>query len=102
MLFVKLVMKVKIEVNKWADHLNHWKLFLTEMLKLTQDKPGEQTKIKRQLTTISSIQYGAVLNPNVLLSFIQPSASKITFSDLRWNINLNTSQKCTDPKKLDI
>ena len=93
MLFVKLVMKVKIEVNKWADHLNHWKLFLTEMLKLTQDKPGEQTKIKRQLTTISSIQYGAVLNPNVLLSFIQPSESKITFSDLRWNINLNTSQK---------
>lgn len=82
-----------MEDNKWSEHLNHWQLFLEERLRLTTDEPGEQTKIKRQIRAINTVRYGAVLNPTVLLSFIQPGTQRIDYPILYWSLNLNSSQQ---------
>ena len=59
-----------MESREWAEHLSHWQLFLEELCELVSDKIGEKTKVLRQLRSIVTIRYGAVLNPNILLSFI--------------------------------
>ena len=55
----------------WIEHLSSWKEFLLERLSNAEDK-GEQVKIERQLRTIERVRCGAVLNPALLTSFINP------------------------------
>lgn len=83
----------RVESKEWAEHLNHWQLFLEELCELVSDKIGEKTKVLRQLRSIVTIRYGAVLNPNILLSFIQPKPSKQDFETENWHLDLNKSQK---------
>ena len=56
----------------WIEHLASWKEFLIGILASTDEK-GEQIKIERQLRTIERVRCGAVLNPVLLTSFIDPS-----------------------------
>ena len=39
----------RVESKEWAEHLNHWQLFLEELCELVSDKIGEKTKVLRQL-----------------------------------------------------
>lgn len=77
----------------WIEHLSSWKEFLLERLSNAEDK-GEQVKIERQLRTIERVRCGAVLNPSLLKSFIDPSTMQTgsTFCD-DYSLDLNEAQK---------
>lgn len=70
-----------------------WRTFLSERLALVEDE-GERIKIERQLRTIERVRYAAVLNPKVLIEFINPSTAPSFESKLCEHfLNLNSSQK---------
>lgn len=77
----------------WIEHLASWKEFLIGILASTDEK-GEQIKIERQLRTIERVRCGAVLNPVLLTSFIDPSIVQTTITDCdKFSLDLNDSQK---------
>lgn len=58
------------------------------------DEVGEQKKVERQLKTIERVRYAAVLNPKVLIEFINPSDLPLPHAeDYDYFLNLNDSQK---------
>jgi superfamily I DNA and/or RNA helicase len=77
----------------WTEHLSHWRAFLTERISLVEEK-GELIKLARQLRTIERVRYAAVLNPNVLIEFINPSDKSSPNAEPCENVlELNDSQK---------
>lgn len=77
----------------WTEHLSSWKEFLLERLSCTEDK-GDQIKTERQLRTIERVRCGAVLNPALLTSFINPltvQTERIVCDE--FSLDLNESQK---------
>lgn len=77
----------------WTEHLLHWRSFLSERLASVEDE-GERIKIERQLKTIERVRYAAVLNPKVLIEFINPStAPSLESKPCEYYLNLNSSQK---------
>lgn len=63
------------------------------------DDVGEQIKVERQLKIIERVRYAAVLNPKVLIEFINPSDPPLPHTeDYDYFLNLNDSQK----KAVDI
>lgn len=79
--------------NTWTEHLSHWRTFLSERL-TSLDDVGEQIKVERQLKTIERVSYAAVLNPKVLIEFINPSDVPLPQAeDYDYYLNLNDSQK---------
>lgn len=77
----------------WIEHLQQWQKFLTER-SLQVDDVGEKIKINRQSKVLEEIRYAAVLNPNLLLEFINPTAAPSSKNDtLEYNLELNESQK---------
>ena len=75
----------------WTEHLAHWKQFLTERLSSINDI-GERVKIERQLKVIEQVQYAAVLNPKLLIEFINPSDTP-SLADCGDFSTLNESQQ---------
>lgn len=79
--------------NTWTEHLSHWRTFLSERLTSLYDV-GEQIKVERQLKTIERVRYAAVINPKVLIEFINPSDVLLPQAeDYDYFLNLNDSQK---------
>ena len=79
--------------ESWIEHLSSWKTFLLERLSNTVDK-GEYKKIERQLWTIEKVRCGAVLNPALLTSFINPSPVKTENTNIDdYSLELNDAQK---------
>lgn len=77
----------------WVEHLQQWQSFLDERSLQVDDK-GERIKINRQRKILEEIRYAAVLNPRLLLEFINPTATpSSTNSVLKYNLELNDSQK---------
>lgn len=77
----------------WTEHLAHWKQFLTERLSSINDI-GERVKIERQLKVIEQVQYAAVLNPKLLIEFINPSDTPSLEADCGdFFLTLNESQQ---------
>lgn len=77
----------------WSEHLSSWKKFLLERLASTEDK-GEQIKIDRQLRTIERVRCGAVLNPTLLSSFIEPLTANTEKAVCdKYYLDLNDAQK---------
>lgn len=77
----------------WTEHLAHWKQFLTERLSSINDI-GERVKIERQLKVIEQVQYAAVLNPKLLIEFINPSDTPSLEADCGdYFLTLNESQQ---------
>lgn len=77
----------------WAEHLLNWKNFLLERLSCTEDE-GDKIKTDRQLRTIERVRCGAVLNPALLTSFIEPlevQTERIACNE--FSLDLNESQK---------
>ena len=79
--------------NLWTEHLAHWKQFLTERLSSIDDV-GERVKIERQLKVLEQVLYAAVLNPKLLIEFINPSDTPVPEADCcDFFLRLNESQK---------
>ena len=79
--------------NSWTEHLSHWRTFLSERLSLTDDT-GEQVKLERQIKTIEQVRYAAVLNPKLLIEFINPSEVPLDESECcEFFLDLNDSQQ---------
>lgn len=78
--------------QKWIEHINTWKKFLLTCLSETDDV-GEKTRIERQIRTIERARCGAVLSPELLSEFINPSspADYTPIVDTPY-LNLNVSQ----------
>ena len=84
---------MKLDKHIWSEHLSTWKSFLSELLSYTQDE-GDSIRIRRQLQTIEKARCGAVLNPSLLIDFIDPPKEKSMISDCdTFVLNLNDSQK---------
>lgn len=84
---------MKLDKHIWSEHLSAWKSFLSELLSYTQDE-GDSIRIRRQLQTIEKARCGAVLNPSLLIDFIDPPKEKSMISDCdTFVLNLNDSQK---------
>ncbi|MCM1175277.1 MAG: AAA domain-containing protein [Blautia sp.] len=85
-----------MNTNNWAEHLAHWKTFLSERLAATGDE-GERIKAERQLRTIERVRCAAVLNPKVLTEFIAPPDTLLSEPEpVRhpdYFLNLNDSQQ---------
>lgn len=79
--------------DHWIEHLAHWQAFLDE--RITQvDDFGEKIKITRQRKVLEEIKYAAVLNPRLLLEFINPtSIPTYKTDDIEYHLALNDSQK---------
>lgn len=78
----------------WVEHLQQWQNFLDER-SLQVDDVGEKIKIARQIRVLEEIRYAAVLNPRLLLEFINPtSIPSFSSNVLKYNLELNDSQKC--------
>lgn len=77
----------------WLKHLTSWKQFLKERIASAGDI-GDKVKIERQLRTIERVRCGAVLNPLLLMNFIDPTTqiSQETICD-EYFFDLNESQK---------
>ena len=79
--------------KQWTEHLSHWRTFLSERL-ASVDDDGERKKIERQLKTIERVRYAAVLNPKVMIEFINPlEAPPSQPEPCEHFLNLNDSQK---------
>lgn len=77
----------------WIEHLQQWKKFLNERA-IQVDDEGEKIKIDRQSKVLEQIRYAAVLNPSLLLEFIDPTAAPSSKNDtVKYNLELNESQK---------
>ncbi len=79
----------------WVDHLNQWKRFLEQRMQSVTDD-GERQKIKRQLTALERVRFGSVLNPNLLIEFINGAVENthIMVDDYAFCLDmLNKSQK---------
>jgi superfamily I DNA and/or RNA helicase len=77
----------------WAEHMAHWKQFLIERLSSINDI-GERVKIERQLKVIEQVKYAAVLNPKLLIEFINPSDTPSIEADCGdFFLTLNESQQ---------
>lgn len=77
----------------WVEHLQQWQNFLNEHSLQVEDV-GEKVKIARQRRVLEEIRYAAVLNPRLLLEFINPTAMPSFSSNaLKYNLELNDSQK---------
>ena len=57
------------------------------------DDIGEKVKVERQLKTIERVRYAAVLNPNLVIEFINPSDSLAEPENCNFVLNLNESQQ---------
>lgn len=93
--------------KNWTEHLQQWHLFLDERLSSLSERKkcendadeitkihGEITKIKRQRTILEEVRYSAVLNPRLLLEFINPTAPKLFEKNIEaYSLKLNNSQK---------
>ena len=80
--------------DTWIDHLTHWEEFLHIRLQTVEDE-GEAEKIKRQLKALKSIRLSAVLNPQLLIDFINPTdiCQTESYEPTEYYLDLNTSQK---------
>ncbi len=80
--------------DTWIEHLSHWKEFLEKRLESVQDE-GEREKISRQLIAIERVRYSAVLNPELLIEFIEPftKVQSIEQNPINYYLDLNESQK---------
>lgn len=77
----------------WVEHLQQWQQFLAER-SLQVDDIGEKIKITRQRKVLEEIRYAAVLNPKLLLEFINPTAMpSFSSNPLKYNLELDDSQK---------
>jgi superfamily I DNA and/or RNA helicase len=77
----------------WNEHLSQWQSFLYECHN-TVDNDGDRIKLERQMKTIERVRYAAVLNPNVLIEFINPTGQPLPKSEISdFILNLNDSQK---------
>ena len=77
----------------WVEHLQQWQKFLDERSRQVDDA-GEKIKIYRQLKVLEVVRYAAVLNPELLLEFINPTATPSFGNNvLEYNLDLNDSQK---------
>ena len=77
----------------WIDHLVAWKAFLTERINSVEDD-GERIKYQRQIRTLERVRCGAVLNPTLILEFIDPSLQQTkSVSCNEYFFNLNASQR---------
>ena len=79
--------------DQWIEHLAHWQAFLDE--RITQvDDLGENIKIRRQRKVLEEIKYAAVLNPRLVLEFINPQEIPSYPTDgIEYQLALNDSQK---------
>ena len=84
----------KMNSEKWIDHLTHWKEFLDVRLSYAKDD-GEREKTTRQLTAIERVRHSAVLNPQLLIEFINPvSEANLSNEEIETNyLELNVSQQ---------
>ena len=72
----------------WVEHLQQWQNFLDER-SLQVDDVGEKIKIARQIRVLEEIRYAAVLNPRLLLEFINPtSIPSFSSNVLKYNLEL--------------
>lgn len=80
--------------DTWSEHLTHWEKFLKLRLQ-TADDEGETEKIGRQLKALKSVRLSAVLNPRLLIDFINPKDDyqKATKWPMEYCLDLNDSQK---------
>ena len=80
--------------EKWIDHLTRWKEFLDVRLSYAKDD-GEREKTTRQLTAIERVRHSAVLNPRLLIEFINPvsEANLIDEKIKTYYLELNESQQ---------
>jgi len=77
----------------WTEHLSQWMAFLTEQFSSTDDI-GERIKTERQLRTLEQVRHAAVLNPKLLIEFINPSDNICDDSThIEFLLNLNESQR---------
>lgn len=77
----------------WIEHLQQWQKFLDERSLQVEDV-GEKIKINRQRKVLEEIRYAAVLNPKLLLEFINPTATPSFKNNvLVFKLKLNDSQK---------
>lgn len=77
----------------WINHLGHWKKFLDECL-ARAESVGDRTKILRQKRVLEEVRLAAVLNPKLLLEFIQPNEEpKYSDERITYCLTLNESQK---------
>lgn len=82
-----------MNTEHWVEHLQQWQQFLAER-SLQVDDIGEKIKIDRQRRVLEEIRYAAVLNPRLLLEFINPTAmTSFSSNTLKYNLELNDSQK---------
>ena len=86
--------EIWMDNKKWIEHLSHWKTFLETRLS-TADDEREYEKITRQLTAIENVRYSAVLNPLLLINFINPISKSISNSEESTDYfpELNESQR---------
>ena len=74
----------------WIEHLQQWQKFLAER-SLQVDDVGEKIKINRQSKVLEQIRYAAVLNPSLLVQFIDPTAVPSSKNDtVEYNLELRT------------
>lgn len=78
----------------WIRHLEQWKHFL-EIRLSEDDEPGNREKMLRQLTAIERVRFAAVLNPELLIEFIDPPQSiQDNYGEsIDFCLSLNDSQK---------
>ena len=78
----------------WIEHLNQWKEFLEKRIATVSNNEGDLIKFQRQLQVIEQVRYAAVLNPSLLIEFIDPSNQLNVHQDeLSFVFPLNESQK---------
>lgn len=80
--------------DKWIEHLSHWRAFLDARLSSVEDE-GDREKITRQMTAIERVRYSAVLNPQLLIEFINPIAHSLSCEtgETEYHLELNSSQR---------
>ena len=79
--------------QSWIEHLKNWKLFLNMLIDSTDDD-GQRIKYMRQIRTIEKVSCGAVLNPSLLLDFINPIQEVIEDNSCdKYFFKLNAAQK---------
>lgn len=78
----------------WIEHLSRWKNFLERRVD-SAENIGEKEKILRQITAIERVRYSAVLNPRLLIEFINPPVNGTVLADSKSEFcqRLNKSQQ---------
>lgn len=79
--------------ENWIEHLQQWQLFLDECLAKTNNI-GNKIKWQRQRRIIEDVLYSAVLNPGLLVEFINPTSTPdFNNNNIEYMLDLNESQK---------